>query len=275
MHMRTLLIAGTAAAAGCAGLGGPSPGDSFSYGVPSPPSAVYHVYDTMSINTVTPFGSIDVAGQGSVTIGLTFATDPGGVRVTGTVEAFEGFMSNPMTGGASAGMDDVSGALEVLISRRGVEELATFPVLSGPLAQLSSFPALGYILFPRLPGGDVDPGETWVDTVAASAEMETATMTGNTVSTYTLVGDTVVDGRSLMRIAVVNEVTSENILQQGGVSITQNLSGVASGFILWDPEKRLLAYAEYERDVAGTLTIPGTGTLDTTVTGPTRVRLGG
>ncbi len=271
MHKGTLLIAGTAAA-GCAGPGGPSPSGSFSYGIPSPPSAVYHVHDTMSINTVTPFGNIDTAAQGAVTIGLSFATDAGGVRVTGTVEAFEGSLSNPLAGATTAGMDDVSGDLEVLIGRRGVEELATFPVLSGPLAQLSSFPALGHLLFPRLPGGDVDPGGMWVDTVTASTEMETATMTASTVSTYTLVGDTVVDGRSLIHIAVVNEVTSENILEQGGVSITQNLSGVASGFFLWDPERRLLAHADYERDVAGTVSIPGTGTLDITVTGPTRVR---
>ena len=276
MTRRALLtIIATVAPAGCTGPGAPSPAGTLSYGVPSPPGAVYHIGDTMSIDMNTGAGSVEVTGAGSVTVGLAFRTDPGGVRVVGTVEAFQGIATNPMMGTETADLDDLSGNLEVVIGRHGVEEVVSFPELSGPVAQMSSFPALGYLLFPRLPGGDVDPGATWMDTVNASTETDGATTTTTTVGTYTLVGDTLVDGRSLVHIAVANQVSMETKMEEGGMSIAQNVSGSTDGFVLWDPERRLVAYAEYERDAEGTMSMGPMGSMGMTITGPTRIRLEG
>lgn len=265
----------SAVAAGCAGPGGPSPADPLTYGIPSPPTAVYHVDDTISIDMTSPLGGMQVTGEGSTTLRLTFGSDPGGVRVVGTVEAFEGSMTHPMMGTQTAGRDDLSGDLEVVIGRDGVEELVSFPELAGPLALMSSFPALGHLMFPRMPGGTVDPGVTWVDTVTASTETEGGSMAITTVSTYTLVGDTVVGGRSLVRIAVANRVAAENAFEEGGMSITQNVAGAADGFALWDPGRRLVAYGEYERDMEGTMAMGPMASMDMTITGATRVRLDG
>ena len=265
----------TAVAAGCAGPGGPSPADPLTYGIPSPPTAVYHVYDTMAIDMASPLGGMEVTGQGSTTMSLAFRTDPGGVRVVGTVEAFEGSMTHPMMGTQTAGPDDLSGNLEVVIGRSGVEELASFPELAGPLAMISPFSALGHLIFPRMPGADVEPGATWVDTVTASTETEGASVATTTVSTYTLVGDTVAGGRSLVRIAVANQVRVETSFEEGGMSITQDVAGSTDGFVLWDPGRRLVAYAEYERDMGGTMSMGPMGSMDLTITGPTRIRLDG
>ncbi len=276
MIRRPLLSIVTAAvAAGCAGPGRPAPTDLLAYGIPSPPTAVYHVDDTISIDMASPLGDIAVTGEGSATMGLAFRTDPGGVRVVGTVEAFEGSMTHPMMGTQTAGPDDLSGNLEVVIGAGGVEELASFPELEGTLAMMSSFPALGYLIFPRMPGGDVGPGATWVDTVTASTETEGASMATTTVSTYTLVGDTVVGGRSLVHIAVANQVRAETSFEEGGMSITQDMAGSTDGFVLWDPGRRLVAYARYERDMEGTMAMGPMGSMDLTITGPTRVRLDG
>lgn len=268
-------IAAAAVAVGCAGSGGPAPADPLSYGIPSPPNAVYQIDDTISIDMTSPLGGMEITGEGSTTMDLAFGSDPGGVRVVGTVEAFEGSMTHPMMGTQTAGTDDLSGNLEVVIGRYGVEELASFPELAGPLAMMSSFPALGYLLFPRMPGGQVDPGATWVDTVTASTEAEGASVSTTTVSTYTLVGDTVVDGRSLVHIAVANQVAVETAFEEGGMSITQKVAGSTDGFVLWDAGRRLVAYGEYERDMEGTMAMGPMGSMDMTITGPTRIRLGG
>lgn len=276
MNGRTLPTLGAAAvAAGCAGPGGPSPADAFTYAVPSPPDAVYQVADTMSIDMASPLGDMEVTGTGTVTMALAFLADPGGMRVTGTVETFSGTFTNPMMGTQTAGLDDVGGNLEVVVGRHGVEELVSFPELAGPVAPMSSFPALGYLLFPRVPGGDVDPGTTWVDTVNSSTETEAMSSTTNAVNTYTLVGDTVVGGRGLIHIAVAVEVETETTIREGGTSMIQKMAGSSDGFVLWDPERRLVAYAEYERDVAGTMSMGGMGSMALTVTGPTKIRLQG
>ena len=271
MTRKTLLtiIAATAATA-CVRTGGPP----FSYAVPSPANAVYQVDDSMSIEIDAPTGGMAITGAGSVTMALAFQADRDGlVYVEGTVEAFEGFMTNPMMGTQTADLDDVSGSLAVFISRQGVEEIALVPVLSGPVAQMSSFPAMAFLLFPRMPGGDVDTGATWVDTVTASTDADEWSTSSTTISTYTVVGDTLVDGRTLVHIAVATEITTETEADQGGMSITQNTAGSADGFFLWDPERGLVVQAEYERDVEGTMSAGNMGTMGMAVTGPTRIRL--
>lgn len=275
MTGRTLPATAAAVAFGCAGPGGPSPADTFTYAVPSPPDAVYQVADTMSVVMESPMGEMEVTGTGSVTMALAFLPDPGGMRVTGTVKAFSGTFTNPMMGTQTADLDDVGGGLDVVVGRHGVEQLASFPELSGPVAPMSSFPALGHLLFPRLPGGAADPGATWVDTVDSSTETAAMSATTDAVNTYTLVGDTVVGGRGLVHITVSTEATAETTVQEGGMSVTQSVAGSSEGFILWDPRRRLVAYAEYERDMAGTMSMGGMASMDLTVTGPTRVRLEG
>ena len=242
----------------------PSPADTFTYTLPSPPSAVYQIADTMVGRRGHAPGGIAITAEATVTMGLAFATDPGGVRVTGTVEAFAASMTNPMMGTETADADDLSGNLEAVISRHGVKEQVSFPE---PLVQsVRCLPFRSSPTFsPRLPDGDVDPGATWVDTVNASYDGEEISITTTTISTYTLVGDTLVEGRGLVHIAVENEVTTDLVIEEGG--ITQNVAGPASGFVLWDPERRLVAYVEYERDVGGTTRLPGMPPMNVSISG--------
>ncbi len=267
------MIAVAGAAAACAGTGGRSPADGLAYAMPSAASAVYHVGDTMSIEMDTPAGSFTMAGGGSATMALAFESHVAGMRVTGVVEAFDGSINNPMMGTETAGLDDVSGELDILVGREGVEEIATAPELAGPVAQISSFPALAFLLFPRLPEGSVEPGATWVDTVTTSTDTDEMSTTSTTISTYTLVGDTLVDGRALVHVAVATQIATETEVEQPGMSITQNVEGPADGFFLWDPERGLVVQAEYERNLEGTVSMPGVGTMGMAITGPTRIRL--
>ncbi len=273
MNKRTLLtIAAIPAAAGCVWPGGPSPG-LLVYDVPSPATAVYHITDTMAINVRSPVGDIEMTGGTALTLGMAFASAPGGVRVTGTLSSFEASMNNPMQGAVSVDLDGVSGSLEFVLGRLGDVEVVSLPELSGPAAQVSPFSAIAHQFFPRFADAAVEPTGTWADTVTWTTDTGEIETTSTTAYTYTLIGDTVVDGRTLLHIGVTGEVESDAAMEQGGMSISQNLAGTATGFLLWDRERGLPAYAESERDLEGTTSIPGMGAFDITITGPFRARL--
>ena len=275
MTRRTLwTIALTAVVAGCTGPGAPTPADTFTYTLPSPPSAVYEIADTMVLGVNSPIGALEVVSGATVTMGLAFATDPGGVRVTGTVESLEATMDNPIGPAETADLDDVSGTLDVLLSRYGVVEVVSFPEVSDALAPMSSFPVLAYLLFPRLAEGVPDPGATWTDSTTVSFEGEVG-LNSTMASTYTFVGDTMVDGLALLHIAVSSEVTIELEADQAGTSLNQTLAGSANGLVLWDPARRLVAYGRFDRDLEGDMTVPGMPAIPVGATGPTVFRLGG
>lgn len=269
-----LAIIAAGGATGCAGTGGSSPFESLGYVVPRPASALYEIGDTMSIDMETPAGGMAITGGTSVRLGLNFHRRGGGNMLVETgVEAFEGTMRHPVMGTQRAGMENLSEYLQVEMNHRGVEEVVSFPQLAGPVAQISPFSAIPYLLFPHMPDGEVAPGATWADTVNVTTETDEASTTINSVSTYTLVGDTVVDGRTLVHVAVATEITSDTEAEQGGMTITQSVAGSSDGFFLWDPERRLVAHAEYERDLEGTVSMANMGTMDMAITGPTRIRL--
>ena len=275
MNTTTLLtIIATFADPGFAGPGVPPPADTLTYGLPSPPAAVYHMTDSLGASMTAPGAeNMAVSLNSSTELGLAFRTDPGGVRVTGTVDRFEGAASG-MMGTETATIDDVSGRFEVVIGRSGVAELVSFPQVTGAMSQTSLFPLLSFLLFPRLPDGEADPGATWVDTATVSGDVGEMTTTSTLVTTYTLVGDTLVDGRALVHIAMAGEVTIDNKIEEVGMSATQEITGSANGFILWDPERGLLAYAEFEQDFDGAMTMSGMG-IDMNIAGTTRIRLEG
>ena len=269
----TAIAAITLAVAGCAGPGGPSPAGMLTYGVPSPATAVYDIADTVAVIVNTPVGDMQISGGTALTLDMAFESAPGGVQVTGTVSGFAALLDNPMQGAVSADLDDVSGTLEFVLGRLGDVEVVSVPELSGPAAQFSPFPSIAHDFFPHFTDAVVDPGGTWVDTVTWSLDTEEVETTSTTVYTYTLVGDTVVDGRTLLHIGVTGEVGSEATTEQGGMSTHQTMTGTGTGFILWDRDRGLLAYSEGERNLQGTTSVPGMGAFDMTLTGPSRTRL--
>ena len=294
MNRRILLtIIATGIAAGCAALGVPINTGYLAYGVPSGRYVTYEIADTVVIETTTPEGRvIPVTAASSMKLRLDIwkaSGMPGPVtpslvavgsavsyrrmRVRGYVRSFEATLSSPMTRDTSD-IDDVSGTLEVLLSPHGVEERNAFPALSGAAAPASLFPTLAYALFPRLPDVWVDPGGTWVDTATVTDDGEGISGTTTLISTYTLVGDTLVHGRMLVHIRVASKVTVESVSEEAGMEGTGNVTGTVNGSVLWDPERRIVAYAEYQRDWRGTTTgRGGTSHPVRTITGPTRIWL--
>ena len=267
------MFAAVVALAGCAGPGNPYPPGWLSYGLPSPPYAVYEIVDTVAGMVKSPVGDLPIAGGYSMWMDLSFETAAGGMRVRGIAEGFEGTLSDPMQAAVAADLGYLDRTLEFVLNRRGVVEVTSFPELSGPDAEVFSFAALAYDLFPRLPDTVVDPGGTWLDTLRWHTDGDVTEVISRTAYDYTLVGDTVVDGRALLHIVAAGKVDVRIYTGRAGKLTRRSMTGSSTGVVLWDPELRLVAYHEYERDLAGTVSRPDKTPFELSLKGPVRIRL--
>ena len=249
------------------------------YGVPSPPTATYHSTDTIVSIASMPGGNLPTTISTLATLVLEFATDPVGLRVTGTVANLEGSMSSPMMGSMPIPDLDVAGVLEFVMDSRGKAEITAMPEFPAMGMQMSYQSNMAQPFFPPLPDGNLEPGATWVDTTEMSPVMEAdvvdATMDAisTTVSTYTFVGDTVVDGRTYLHIAVAGTSETEGAMDMGGMQITQDMTGSSTGLLLWDTERGLVAFGHTSQTMDGTASMGAMGTFGSKVTMSSHFRL--
>ena len=269
----TTLAASAMGATAGPGSVGPIPADTLAYRVPSPPTAVYRSSNSVTMSIGTAMGPMNITGEGTFTLDIAFEDHADGVRVTGTVSSFEGSGSNPMGGTQSFGLDQVTGNLDMVIDHRGEAEVASTPDLQGLEGGMSPFTAINTAIFPLLPEGAAEPGATWMDADTVSTNVAGIETTTTAVSNYTLVGDTVVDGRGLTRIAVATEMTVEGEGSQGGMSISQTLSGTITGVILWDADRGLVSQADTEQALEGSMSMSGMPPSTVSMTGSGTVHL--
>ena len=286
MRHRVILATAAAALLSACASGGSAPGEApadnpFRYDVPSPPTATYQIADTTTSIMSMPNGEMDMAMASSSTIELTFAADSGGVRATGTVSDYSATMSSSMMGNMEMGGDGVSGDLEFVIGPLGHVEMISMPeVAGGALPGATPFQFNAVELFPRFPGHPLEAGDTWADTTAASADLGALGAPGalagssesTTVYTYTLVGDTVVAGRTLQKITVSGIGTTQTSGEEAGEPVSQDMTNTLEGFVLWDADRGLVAVAELVRTVDGSMSMQGMA-MATTSAGPVRLRL--
>ena len=267
------MLAAVAALTDCTGPSSPYPPGWLSYGLPSPPYAVYEIVDTVAGIVKSPIGDLEIAGEYSMWLDLSFRAAVGGMRVRGIAEGFEGTLSDPMQAAVAADLGYLDKPLEFVMNRRGVVEVTSFPELTGPDAEVFFFAALAYDIFPRLPDTVVGPGGTWLDTLRWHTDGGVTEVVSKTVYTYTLVGDTLVDGRELLHIAAAGKVDIMIFMGRPGKLTRRHMKGSSTGVVLWDPELRLVAQHEYERDLEGTVTRPDKVPFGLSLKGPVRIRL--
>ena len=267
-------LAAVAALAGCTGPASPYPPGWLSYGFPSPPHAVYEITDTVAGIAKSPVGDLEIAGEYEMSLDLSFERAPEGMRVRGIANGFEGTLSDPVQATGADDLEYLAGTLEFLMNRRGVVEVESFPELSGVDAEVFSFAELAYDLFPRLPDTVVEPGGTWLDTLRWHTDGEVTEVISRTVYDYTLVGDTVVDGRGLLHIAATGRVEFRIYTGRAGNLTRQSMKGSSTGVILWDPETRLVTSHEYQRDLEGTVSRRNRAPFGLRLTEVVRIRQG-
>ncbi|MYF84701.1 MAG: hypothetical protein F4176_11545 [Acidimicrobiia bacterium] len=251
---------------------GTTPGATrFAYRVPSNPDGLYHIEDSLFVGVSTPVGDMEVMTTTQLSMRLRFGRDPGGIGVVGTVMGFNAVSANSRAGIRTADADDIAGPCSLVLSPGGHVEVATMPVLDTELADLSPFPGIAFEIFPRLPAYPVGPGDSWVDTVSWYVVDEVTASTTNTIYRYTLVGDTVLGDRTLLKFDVTGEVSKETVQGEEDEQSTQEMTGTITGFVLWDTEFGLPAYVESHREMEGTNSVPGAGTIRMTISGPVRI----
>ncbi len=207
---------------------------------------------------------IDADGQtfemrmsASGTFGTTFGRAADGVRVAMAVRKFSGTLLEPMQGPTSVDETSIAGPLVFTLDRRGAAALVSSPKVSSPADRL--FRPLSYanFFFPHLPGGPVSAGTSWTDTIRFEGPAAGGTARETRVITKTGARDTAVSGRRLLRI----EERGRSTQSATGTAATmeadfsQSLEGPVRGWVLWDPERRLMVERYVQSDGRGTMNV--------------------
>lgn len=215
--------------------------------------ATYRLADTMSVAMTTPNGDMNMSVGSSGMLELTFAADSGGVLTSGTVSDYSARLSSTMMPTTEVGGDDLSGNLRFVIGPRGNVEVKSMPTVTGP-PMLFRFNEND--LFPPFPTHRPKAGDTWADTVTTSADLISmgafpATADNTTIYAYTLVGDTIVAGRTLQKIQVSAIGGSQFSREMAGGTVAQAMTNTVEGIVLWDAGRGLVAVVELVRTVDG------------------------
>lgn len=247
-------LAGILAFSAC-GPGGPPGPPGLAYGVPDPAAVTYLSGDTARVDIDAGGQSLQARMASESRLGVAFTRVAEGVQVSVTVEDLSARMSQPMGGPITADEGTVDGPLLFTMDRRGAVSRITEPEVKGNGRQFVQPLAMAHTMFPRLPGRGLDAGGSWTDTVRFSGTSAGSEVTSVTVYTYTVAGDTIVDGRSLVRI--VSDGTSEQTSKGAiaGQDFEQSVSGDVDGVYLWDMSRGLLDRSQVDVDMRGTMTV--------------------
>jgi len=248
------------------------------YRVPDPPSLTYVTGDTTNIDIdAGAMGNLRMRGTGTSTMAAAFSRSAEGIQVTARFLQLDARLSQPMGGAQTATEADVAGDIVFALDSRGHATVISLPEAKGAAAQLANPQALAYEFFPMLPGGVVNPGDTWTDTLSYEVEVDQGMTESTSIVTYTLKGDTVLDGRSLLLITVAGraDVVGSGVTE--GMEVIQVFSGDVEGTVLWDPGRSVYVAGSFERDMDGTVEVPAAGMppMPMTVRGRSHVRLQG
>ena len=254
MRSRTTLATGLSLALGACG-GGPASPPALAYGVPQTASVRYVTADTSRMDIDANGQSMQARVTATSTVATSFARAADGVQVTMTVEKMDARLSNPAGPPSSADEKGIDGALVFTLDRKGAATLVSQPKVNQSAQTFFQPVLLAQTFFPRLPGRGVSPGASWTDTIRAEGPQGEGSISMTSVLTYTIAGDTLVDGRSLLRIdlAGTTDQTASGII--AGMDFSQTASGTTSGWVLWDVARGLMAESYNETDANGTMDV--------------------
>jgi hypothetical protein len=273
-----LAMAFTFVLAACGGPGTATPGGGLMYQVPDPPTLRYVTGDTTNIDVdAGAMGSMRMRSTNVATVRFAFERTAAGLQVTATFEELDARMTQPMGGAQTASAEDVEGPLVFTMTKEGDAQVVTMPELSGAGGSLANPHVFAYEFFPRLPGGVVNPGEMWTDTIDYDADLPDGSVSSTSVLTYTLRGDTVVDGRDLLWVTYEGDADVVGQAVTQGMDVTQTFSGQVEGIFFWDPIQAMMVWGESSHDMDGTVDVPAAGTppMPMTARGTSHIRLAG
>ena len=238
----------------CGGGGPPTPAG-LAYSLPNPATASYLVADTATVEIDAGGQLMEARVQLGARFDATFTRAADGIQVSFDVAEFGARIMQPMGPPATVDGTGIDGPLVFSIDRKGAATLVSQPTMSEEVGSL--FPSLStaHTFFPRLPGTAVGAGDTWTDTIAFSGSEAGGDVSYTARLTYTAAGDTVVDGRRLMKIVFEGdeETVSEGNIQ--GMDVAQELAGTLQGHVLWDMGRSMMVEQVSESDASGSMEV--------------------
>jgi hypothetical protein len=182
-----------------------------------------------------PSGDITTTGTIRTVNELRITPADDGFTVTGILKEIEGSMTTPM--GAMPVEATTGTSVEFTVSASGpapddMAETVPAPGMASQADILGSSRAVAGLIL--LPGRVVRMGETWTDTSHVKPEIEGMEMELTIIANGTYEGDTVVDGRTLNVLRLVNETRSKASGTVQGMDMTQDMTINTSGTVLWD-----------------------------------------
>lgn len=234
--------------------GGPSGPPALAYGLPDPAAVTYVMTDT-AVMDIDAQGQNMQANMGSAaTLGATFARAAEGVQVTLEVRDLAATVGNPM-GSQSADESGITGPLVLGLDRRGAVTVVSQPQLTETASQFFQPLSVAHGMFPRLPGRAAALGQSWTDTIRYEGAQGPGSVKAETVLTYTVEGDTLVGGRSLVKISLggTSESSAGGVIT--GMDFTQAVAGTVTGWVLWDQQRSLMVESYAASDARGTMEV--------------------
>lgn len=257
MRLRPSVVTLWSLALAACGGGAPAP-PSLAYSLPDPADVTYVQGDTATMDIDAGGQSFRVALESVGTYAATFQRADDGLRVSMRIQDFHGRLTQPMQGPTAVDGSGIEGPLVFTMDRKGAATVVSMPTVSGPGTEMLFEPvALVHSFFPRLPGGPVTTGTSWTDTTSFDGQAAGGTMNGTAVTTYTVSGDTVVAGRSLVRIAFEGTATesSAGTIAEMDSDFTRTLESNVKGWVLWDANRHIMTEKHTELEGQGTMDI--------------------
>lgn len=233
--------------------GGPPAPPALAYGVPADPEVTYLVTDTavISIEALGQSLALDVGSE--AVYGIVFGRADDGVMITVGIEDLDATLGVPMAGPMTFDESSVTGDLVFTLGRRGDVAVVSTPDIDEAARQLVPPEQVAHSFFPALPGRAVAMGDAWSDTVAFESE---GGGRQRTILDYTVVGDTVVDGASLLHVTFRGTSEMTLALSMQGTEIEQTTNLDLGGHFLWDLQGGLLFERATSMDGRGTVRTP-------------------
>ncbi len=232
--------------------GGPSAPPALAYRLPDEPAFSYLVTDTAVI-TIEMLGQSMALDMGATArYEMAFGRAADGLTVTLSVADLDATLGVPMAGPMSFDEGSVQGDLVFTLDRRGEVTVLSTPDVDELASQLLPAEQVAHSFFPALPGTAVRVGDAWSDTLLVEGE---GTGSLHNVLDYTVVGDTIVDGASLLHISIAGTSEVTQTMSMQGTELEQTTSLVIEGHVLWDLQRGVM----FERATH----MSGTGTVQT------------
>ncbi len=272
-----LLVFAASACSG-SGPGAVSPRKALMYELPETPTLTYVAEGAQDVSVdAGAMGTLEITGSSEMTIAMTFEPAAEGMQVTVEFQQLSATLNNPMAGAQTASESDIDGNLVFTMDQLGNATLVSAPTVRGAAEQLVRPVGMVYEFFPKLPGTVVDPGDTWTDTTAYELPSDAGTIALESVTAYTVVGDTVVDGVTLMKVDFESATETVAEVEQQGMEVIQSYTGDVIGSYLFDVARGVMVSAETAVDLEGATEVPAAGIppMPMTITGTGTVRLQG